>query len=100
MITVPRTGTRYPTEFRAEISHRVGGFLAPTPVRDKVGTRGIPDGTRKGRRGRNETTVPASAASTTTVRIGGSKPHERGVRRAHKTSVVHPSSARDIASLS
>ena len=35
MITVPRTGTRYPTEFRVEISHRVGGFLAATPVRDK-----------------------------------------------------------------
>src|SRR5664279_883514 len=34
MATVRRTA-HYPTEFRAEISHWVGGFLAPTPVRDK-----------------------------------------------------------------
>ena len=35
MTTVPGTGTRHATEFRLEISHRVGGFLAATPVRDK-----------------------------------------------------------------
>jgi len=44
MITVPRTGTRYPTEFRVEISHRVGGFLAATPVRDKSAREEFPTG--------------------------------------------------------
>ena len=100
MATGPLTGTRYATEFRAEISNFkvVGGLLAPARVRDKSARDESRRDTNGDRRGRNGTTVPASAASTTTVRIGGSKPHERGVRSAHKTSVVHPSPVRDIAS--
>src|SRR5664279_216909 len=48
-------------------------------------------GYERNRRGRNGRKVPASAARTTTVRIGGGKPHDGGIRRAHKTSFVHSS---------
>ena len=44
MTTVPGTGTRHATEFRLEISHRVGGFLAATPVRDKSAREEFPTG--------------------------------------------------------
>ena len=65
--------------------------MAPARVRDKSARDESRWDNGRKRRGRNRRKVPASAARTTTVRIGGSKPHEGGIRRAHKTSFVHSS---------
>ena len=91
MATGPLTGTRYATEFRAQISKVGRRIVGAYPVGDKSARDESRWDNGRKKHGRNRRKVPASAARTTTVRIGGSKPHDGGIRRAHKTSLVHPS---------